>query len=71
MCVNHIPSPLKNAKNKVEHIYTGPVDTELGEAMLDCDTEVKDRGVPTGPTYSGLLYNIGLIHGLSVKISWS
>merc|ERR1712136_446026 len=24
MCVRHIPSPLDNAKTKVEHCYTGP-----------------------------------------------
>ena len=40
MCVNHILSPQKNAKHKVEHIYTGPMDTELGEAMQECDPDV-------------------------------
>ncbi|XP_041479034.1 116 kDa U5 small nuclear ribonucleoprotein component-like [Lytechinus variegatus] len=39
MCVNHIPSPADNAKNKVEHCYTGPVDSDLGDAMIDCDSE--------------------------------
>ena len=40
MCVQHILSPLKNARQKVEHIYTGPLDTDLSEAMLECDPDV-------------------------------
>ena len=40
MCVNHIPSPEKNATNKIEHIYTGPTDTELAESMINCDPDV-------------------------------
>ncbi|XP_014666920.1 PREDICTED: 116 kDa U5 small nuclear ribonucleoprotein component-like [Priapulus caudatus] len=39
MCVQHIPSPRANARRKVEHIYTGPMDTELAEAMFQCDSE--------------------------------
>ncbi|KAI9313428.1 P-loop containing nucleoside triphosphate hydrolase protein [Dichotomocladium elegans] len=39
MVVKHIPSPVKNASQKVEHIYTGPMDTEVGEAMRKCDPE--------------------------------
>jgi len=40
MCVNHIPSPMDNARRKVEHIYTGLLDTELAESMFDCSPEV-------------------------------
>lgn len=40
MCVNHIASPLANAKNKIETTYTGPLDTELVESMYNCDPEV-------------------------------
>lgn len=40
MCVNHIPSPAENAKNKIDTIYTGPQDTELAKDMLDCNPEV-------------------------------
>jgi len=29
MCVEHIKSPLENAKRKVDHIYTGPNIREL------------------------------------------
>ncbi|KAK2147140.1 hypothetical protein LSH36_568g02003 [Paralvinella palmiformis] len=39
MCVEHIKSPLSNARSKVEHIYTGPLDTELAESMVNCDPE--------------------------------
>lgn len=39
MCVNHIPSPAENAKNKIDTIYTGPQDTELAKDMLDCNPD--------------------------------
>lgn len=39
MCVQHIPSPVDSAKTKVEHTYTGPLDDELGDAMVSCDPE--------------------------------
>lgn len=41
MCVDHIPSPSKNAKNKIETIWKGPSDCPLGESMIECD--------PNGP----------------------
>lgn len=40
MCVDHIPSPVDNAKKKVEHIYTGPLDSDLAEEMVLCEAEV-------------------------------
>ncbi|CAL1526130.1 unnamed protein product [Lymnaea stagnalis] len=40
MCVEHIPSPVENAKRKIEHIYTGPMDSDLAEEMLQCEAEV-------------------------------
>ncbi|CAK9290154.1 unnamed protein product [Gordionus sp. m RMFG-2023] len=39
MCVNHIPSPLENARRKIEHIYTGPIDSDIGDALVACDPE--------------------------------
>lgn len=39
MCIEHIPSPCFNAKNKVEHIYTGPTDTKLVQDMFNCDAD--------------------------------
>uniref|UniRef100_A0A480LKV8 116 kDa U5 small nuclear ribonucleoprotein component n=1 Tax=Sus scrofa TaxID=9823 RepID=A0A480LKV8_PIG len=39
MCVQHIPSPKVGAKPKIEHTYTGGVDSDLGEAMSDCDPD--------------------------------
>ncbi|XP_065333503.1 116 kDa U5 small nuclear ribonucleoprotein component [Cloeon dipterum] len=41
MCVEHIKSPLDNARAKVEHIYTGPLDSEIAEDMCKCDPEGK------------------------------
>lgn len=40
MCVQHIPSPVDNARPKVQHIYTGPLDTVLAEDMCNCDPDV-------------------------------
>lgn len=42
MCVQHIPSPKAGAKTKIEHTYTGGVDSDLGEAMSECDPDVRD-----------------------------
>ncbi|XP_013931909.1 PREDICTED: 116 kDa U5 small nuclear ribonucleoprotein component [Thamnophis sirtalis] len=39
MCVQHIPSPKIGAKTKIEHTYTGGVDSDLGEAMSECDPD--------------------------------
>ncbi|KAG0464431.1 hypothetical protein HPP92_020500 [Vanilla planifolia] len=41
MLVHHIPSAKDAAAKKIEHIYTGPQDTYVTEAMKDCD--------PSGP----------------------
>jgi translation elongation factor EF-G len=40
MCVQHIPSPADNAQLKVQHIYTGPLDTDLADDMRNCDPDV-------------------------------
>ena len=45
MCVNHIPSPQSNARNKVEVNYTGPLDTDLAESMHKCDPEVSEQHI--------------------------
>ncbi|NWU89419.1 U5S1 protein, partial [Upupa epops] len=39
MCVQHIPSPKVGAKTKIEHTYTGGIDSDLGEAMSECDPD--------------------------------
>lgn len=40
MCVQHIPSPQGGARAKIEHTYTGGLDSDLGDAMAECDPEV-------------------------------
>ncbi|XP_010942549.1 110 kDa U5 small nuclear ribonucleoprotein component CLO [Elaeis guineensis] len=37
MLVQHIPSAKDAAAKKIEHIYTGPQDSYIAEAMKDCD----------------------------------
>lgn len=39
MLVQHIPSAKDAAAKKIEHIYTGPQDTPLVQAMKDCAPE--------------------------------
>ncbi|XP_077977947.1 116 kDa U5 small nuclear ribonucleoprotein component-like [Glandiceps talaboti] len=39
MCVQHVKSPVQYAKTKIEHLYTGPLDTDLADTMVDCDQE--------------------------------
>lgn len=39
MVVQHIPSPVEGAKQKLEKYYTGPTDTKTAESMLACDPE--------------------------------
>ncbi|KAH8381536.1 hypothetical protein KR093_007472 [Drosophila rubida] len=37
MCVEHIKSPLENAKRKVDHIYTGPKEGDIYRDMISCN----------------------------------
>ena len=37
MIAAHVPSPVENAKAKVEHVYTGPMDTDRAGDMAECD----------------------------------
>lgn len=39
MCVEHINSPLHNAKTKIEHIYTGLTTSKIYENMINCDQD--------------------------------
>ncbi|XP_047657065.1 116 kDa U5 small nuclear ribonucleoprotein component [Tachysurus fulvidraco] len=39
MCVQHIPSPHRGARAKIEHSYTGGLDSDLAEAMTECDSD--------------------------------
>jgi 116 kDa U5 small nuclear ribonucleoprotein component len=38
MAVKHIPSPIANAKSKIEHIYSGDLNTTVGQGMTECDS---------------------------------
>jgi len=42
MVVNHLPNPIEAAKYRVPKIWKGDIDSEVGQAMLNCD--------PNGPT---------------------
>eukprot|EP00743_Colponemidia_sp_Colp-15_P002126 GILK01002308.1.p1 GENE.GILK01002308.1~~GILK01002308.1.p1 ORF type:complete len:1002 (+),score=162.07 GILK01002308.1:66-3008(+) len=38
--VHKVPSPVENARLKVEHVYSGDLDSDLVERMCSCDTSV-------------------------------
>lgn len=40
MLAEHIPSPVANARNKVEHIYTGSLESDMAQSMFNCDPDV-------------------------------
>ncbi|KAK0734441.1 P-loop containing nucleoside triphosphate hydrolase protein [Lasiosphaeria miniovina] len=37
MVCQHIPSPVEAAEKKLEHYYTGPLDSKVAESMKACD----------------------------------
>ncbi|KAI1434110.1 P-loop containing nucleoside triphosphate hydrolase protein [Xylaria sp. CBS 124048] len=39
MIVKHIPSPVEAAERKLEHYYTGPLDTKVAESLKKCDQD--------------------------------
>jgi U5 small nuclear ribonucleoprotein component len=39
MIVDHIPSPIEAAEAKLQRYYTGPLDTNVAQAMKQCDQD--------------------------------
>ena len=39
MLRDHVPSPVANAANKIQHIYTGDLSTQVGQDMLACNPD--------------------------------
>ncbi|KAG9232424.1 116 kda u5 small nuclear ribonucleoprotein-like protein component [Amylocarpus encephaloides] len=39
MIVEHIPSPVEFAENRLERYYTGPLDTSVAKSMKECDQD--------------------------------
>ncbi|GAM82702.1 hypothetical protein ANO11243_006860 [Dothideomycetidae sp. 11243] len=39
MLVQHVPSPIEGAQQKLDKFYTGPQDTKTAESMLKCDPD--------------------------------
>lgn len=37
MIVDHVPSPVEGAKDKLERYYTGPLDTKVADSISRCD----------------------------------
>jgi U5 small nuclear ribonucleoprotein component len=71
MVSQHIPDAKTNARNKIERIYTGPLDGSIAKSMLECDAEgplminvVKNYASSDGKTFSSL----GRIFSGTVKV---
>jgi len=43
MIAEHVPSPSENARTKLSHAYTGPLDSDIADDMLSCDPEVSEE----------------------------
>ncbi|EFN86176.1 116 kDa U5 small nuclear ribonucleoprotein component [Harpegnathos saltator] len=39
MCITHVPSPQSHAPTKVQHVYTGPIESPLAQDMVNCDPD--------------------------------
>ncbi len=39
MVVDHIPSPVEAAENKLKRYYTGPLDSKVAKSMAQCDQD--------------------------------
>ena len=59
MIRDHVPSPEANAERKIRHTYTGPLDNDLGDAMLGCDADgdLMVQIVKLYPTPDGQVFN--------------
>jgi hypothetical protein len=40
MIIQHIPSPIVNAQNKIEHLYTGSLQEDIVADMNNCNPSV-------------------------------
>ncbi|QSL64146.1 hypothetical protein MERGE_000301 [Pneumocystis wakefieldiae] len=38
MVIKNIPSPIEGSLAKIQHTYTGPLDSEIAQSMLKCDS---------------------------------
>ncbi|KAI8986479.1 P-loop containing nucleoside triphosphate hydrolase protein [Pilobolus umbonatus] len=39
MMATHIPSPVENAQNKIQRLYTGPLDSAVAQSMGQCNAD--------------------------------
>ncbi len=43
MIIQHIPSPVANARNKIEHLYTGSLQEDIVADMNNCNPDVSRK----------------------------
>lgn len=77
MVSQHIPSPAQNALAKIQQIYTGPLDTEVAQAMAKCDadgplmihvTKLYDNAEATGFDAFGRVFSGTIRPGQIVRV---
>ncbi|KAL1926710.1 hypothetical protein VTP01DRAFT_5605 [Rhizomucor pusillus] len=77
MVSQHIPSPAQNALAKIQQIYTGPLDTEVAQAMAKCDadgplmihvTKLYDNAEATGFDAFGRVFSGTIKPGQIVRV---
>uniref|UniRef100_A0A2P2MHA5 SNU114 homolog n=1 Tax=Rhizophora mucronata TaxID=61149 RepID=A0A2P2MHA5_RHIMU len=77
MLVKHIPSAKDAAARKVDHIYTGPKDSTIYKAMIDCDpsgplmvnvTKLYPKSDCSAFDAFGRVYSGQILTGQSVKV---
>lgn len=56
MIVQHVPSPIANAKNKIEHLYTGSLQEDIVNEMNHCNPNVSNETKTKTKTKSILLF---------------
>ena len=80
MVVHHLPNPVEAQKYRIPMIWKGPLDSEIGKAMLECDddgptvmcftmAQVDPHAglVATGRVFSGTVYEGEQVYLLGAK----
>ncbi len=72
MCVEHIKSPMDNAKNKIDHIYTGPKEGILYDNMAACNQygNLMVHSAKMYPTDDCTFFQVCLANGVPLFIKF-
>lgn len=68
MCVDHVPAPEANARNKIETCFKGPMETSLAQAMLECNNS-SDQPLVVHVTKQYPVQDASVFHVFGVVLS--